>query len=550
VLRWAAGAVGLLAGGALVLILAVFLALQSERVSTSLARMVTEVLSSRELSLEVGGVRGSWVRGLSVTGVRASFAPGEGEGGWEVAVDTVSLSYRLLPLLWKTIRVEGVEVAGIRASVTMTEREPEAPGDRREEAAPWLPGGWELRVGAVGLRAAGVEVWEGDGPSEGEPGAEAWTATDVRVRLRDLRVGSTLAVILDLLEGSFRPPGTPEEWGRVGASGRVESGRVVVVDSLVVESPESQLRVRGTLPLALDGLAPGGVDLRMAAEPLHLRDLGPLLPPAVSDSIRLYAQGEARSADGVLLVELEADSRGAGRLEVQGEVGGEAADPTVRGRVRLAGLDLRAWGVGADRMVVDAMVEVDVAGVPDRASGFGSAEGILRHEGQGLEVRGRLLARSDSSGGPWRAEWSVASPGVEADGTGTVVLGDPLISTLEGSLSYDRAAGAPPIPGADVSIVRGRLRWDGQGSSLDSLTVLAEVRIDTAAVNRGSVEGLLLTAEARLGQASLFLDGAVAGGGSRLGGKWTSRTSRAASWRSEWTTWTWRPWQGTRCPVP
>jgi hypothetical protein len=137
----------------------------------------------------------------------------------------------------------------------------------------------------------------------------------------------------------------------VAASGRVESGSVLL-DSLLLESPESRLRVMGTFPLDLGGLAPGGLDLSLAAEPLHMRDLGPLLPTLVSDSIRLWAGGTPEPTEDVLDGGAwRLDSRGAGRLELRGEVEGELDDPRIRGRAIVEGLDLQAWGVSPDPMI-------------------------------------------------------------------------------------------------------------------------------------------------------------------------------------------------------
>jgi hypothetical protein len=341
--RWLAAVLGLLVGGAVVLVGFALLALQSERVSTSLVRFVAGVLSSQELQLEVERAKGSWVRSLSASGITVVFSPEGADGGWVVAVDTVSFSYRLRPLLRRTVWVEDVGVAGVTARVRLEEGEPEEtkePRPGREPDAPWLPGGWEVRVGSLGFHAAKVEVWEGEGWLEegvGQPPdlpawrvgpegpEEPWTATDVRLRVRDLELGAALEMILEALEGSFRPPGIPdeepEEWGRVAASGRVGSGRVLV-DSLLLESPESRLRVMGTFPLDLGGLAPGGLDLSLAAEPLHMRDLGPLLPTLVSDSIRLWADGDARTTDGVLRVELEAGQPGGRAPGTAGRGGG------------------------------------------------------------------------------------------------------------------------------------------------------------------------------------------------------------------------------------
>jgi len=509
---WGAKGVGVLLTGILVLLGGLLLALQSGSLATSLVRRALAGALSSELRVELEGVKGSWVRGLLVTGVRVSFSPEGGDEAWVVTADTVSLSYRLLPLIRRTVQVQAVAVSGARVQVWMAERDslaPEVPGDPREVDAGWLPAGWEVRVGVTDLHVAQLEIWEG------ERSAGPWTATDMRIRLGDFELGSTLALARGALNGSFRPPGlpegTPSEWGRMVASGRVEAERVFL-DSLLLESPESDVRVRGTLPLAMPGLAPEGVEVQFAADPLHVGDLGPLLPHPIADSIRLYARGEARTAEGVLLVELEADSRGAGLLEVQGEVRGMADDPALRGRARVEGLDLQAWGVSAAPLTVDGTLEVELEGAPEGATGSGSAQVALRHGAEGLDVRAGLAARSDSAGGPWRGEWSLVSPGVEANGTATVSFGDPLVSELEGRVSYDRYAGAPPIPGWDIPVVRGHVRWEGRGSSLAALDGRAELVVDTAGLNRTSVEGLVVAVETRLGQASFSLDGAVGGG--------------------------------------
>jgi len=441
-----------------------------------------------------------------------SSSPEGGDEAWVVTADTVRLSYRLLPLFRRTVQVQEVAVSGARVQVWIAERDslaPDVPGDSRGVDAGWLPAGWEVRVGVADLHVARLEIWEGEGS------VDPWTATDVRIRVGDFELGSTLALARGTLDGSFRPPGLPEgtapEWGRMVASGRVEAERVFL-DSLLLESPESEVGVRGTLPMAMPGLAPEGVEVQFAADPLHVGDLGPLLPHAISDSIRLYTRGEARTREGVLLLEALADSRGAGRLEVQGEVRGVADDPAIRGRVRVEGLDLQAWGVSTAPLTVEGVLDVDLQGAPERATGSGSAQVALRYGAEGLDVRAGLSARSDSAGGPWRAEWFLASAGMEANGTGAAGFGDPLVSELEGRASYDRTAGAPPIPGWDIPVFQGHVRWEGRGSSLAALVGRAELVVDMARVNRTSVEGLVVTAESRQGQASFSLEGAVGGG--------------------------------------
>jgi hypothetical protein len=199
------------------------------------------------------------------------------------------------------------------------------------------------------------------------------------------------------------------------------------------------------------------------------------------------------------------------------------------------GLDLQAWGVSLDPMAVDIRMDADVTGRAAMALGSGEVELVLHDGARELEVRGRVLARADSVGGPWVGEWSLRSAGVEAEGTGMVAPGDPLASAIQGRMLYDRSAGAPPVPGPDLPFLQGSFRWEGQGTGLESLEGVAELRIDTAVVNRASVAGLVLAAETSLGRTSVRLDGGVAGGrfSARGDGDLRDRTGRLVEARME-----------------
>jgi hypothetical protein len=129
------------------------------------------------------------------------------------------------------------------------------------------------------------------------------------------------------------------------------------------------------------------------------------------------------------------------------------------------------------------------------ALGSGEVELVLHDGARELEVRAKVLARADSVGGPWVGEWSLRSAGVEVEGTGMVAAGDPLASAIQGRLLYDQSAGALPVPGPDLPFLQGSFRWEGQGTGLESLEGVAELRIDTAVVNRASVAGLVIAAE-------------------------------------------------------
>ena len=539
--------VALLLGGVLLL--------QLDAVSTAVGHWATRTVSSKDLQLSVGKVEGSWLWSLQVTDLRVSSGADVSQGGWTLSADTLRVSYRLTSLLRRTVDLGEVEGAGIAFGLGLGADTAQTPEDSlsQDPAEPWSfeADGIRVRRGAVRIGSGATPGQEGGGGREGVVGEgagharqgasvpgkgeetgelpDAWTLTDTRILVRDLRIGPGFSGIVDTLAGRFRPaldpgdrpgqvnstqvddvsgqgragldrsgrdmgeraegpraqdPGTEmRPRGRILLSGRVGEGGIQL-DTLLLESDESVLHASGLLPMDVRNRLPRDLALQLTARPLHLRDLGPFLPPTLSDSLRLWAEGSSRWAEDGLEVRLQADSRGAGSLDVTGRLteSGEGGRSSIDLHVR--DLDPGAWGVASELTPVSLSV----------------------------------TARADSMGAPWEGEWSSRSPGLSGDGRGRLTTGAVLGWALDGKLSHDPARGAPPLPGLEESVLEVAFDWEGQGTTLDSLQARGEVRTElhspdsVATPVRELLRGLVLRGELQDGEGTATVESSLGGG--------------------------------------
>jgi translocation and assembly module TamB len=449
------------------------LLLQFDPVSTAAGRRIAAFLSGDSLTVRVEGVTGSWIRGLSFTSLHLSQAPGVGAPGWELEADSLTVSYRLLPLLRKTVFLTRVEVADVRVGVRLPSSADSAavvgPSAGESDVGP-RP--WAVEAELIRLRRGRVQVWESDSANPELP----WTFSEASATIRELRSTPPFAVTVDTVEGRFYPSGAEGPWGRVLVSGQWRPDRIRL-DTLLLESPESHVAGAGTILPKADDPSSDVWDFQLQAAPLHLADLGPLLPATVSDSLRIQVRAEIRYAESAWSAELLADAGSGGRLEARARADGMDSPPDWRSagastaELRFQGGDLGSWG-------------------------FVTAP---------IRVEANLTGSADSLTGSWAAEWSTRAEGLAADGDATFSPGARPAWSLAGSASYDPGPGYPAgrreatreglpegrriepqaggaLPGLGGSRFNVAYRVAGVGLSLDSLSAEGEVRVDSARV--------------------------------------------------------------------
>jgi translocation and assembly module TamB len=389
-------------GLAVVVVAALVGVLQLEGPATWVAHKAAGAASTESLEIDVGRVS---LRGL--TRIRASAVEAtmsrEGTPTLTVAVDSVSIRYRLLPLLGKHVAVSEARVIGVSAWAAAPAEDP-AERDEPASSSAWTFGvdRFELDVREVALALADSD--------------EPWRLTGGRLRARDMAMGPELRAVVDTLHARFRPPERPEEWGQLALSGHLDSGRVSIA-GLELRSPESDVRAEGVVPMSFTGIAPDGLELDVDLAPFHLADVGPFLPAGVADSVRVRGKVSARTEADTLRLTAALEASVPGRVEAEGSAWGPRESPDVNLTLRVTDFDLLPWGLFDRTLVADADADVRVRDLALRSVHGGvRAEARLRDPAGPLDVEADLQANADGVGDPWQGQWGFAGLGVTAEG--------------------------------------------------------------------------------------------------------------------------------------
>ncbi|WP_456429198.1 translocation/assembly module TamB domain-containing protein [Rhodocaloribacter sp.] len=372
--------VRVLVGLALVLAGAV-LALRTEWGATHVVRFALDRLDLFEdARVEVGRAGGTVFTRLALYDVRLV----REDGTPLVHVDTVTVRYRLWPLLRKELRLDSVAV--VRPVVTMRQ---EADGSwdlvnalpLDTTAADTATSGFRIRLDAATLR---------DGRAEARffaPGRDSLLRVeDLALRLRGVRLAGTTAFTLDTLTARFTPPGSRHE-ARVRLGAEVKDDRLAVA-GFALTSDASRVTARGVLPWP-GATAADSVAFVLTAHPLAFRDLAPFLPALDPNA---SVEAEVRAGGTMRLTGLDLDARfsDGGRVTVRGALTPDlAAAPVVRLEAAIRRLDLRSFAAGDTLGLVNADVSVDLTG-PALDSLGGTVRAVLF----GSRLAGERLART------------------------------------------------------------------------------------------------------------------------------------------------------------
>lgn len=503
-LRWT----GWISASCGVVLVGLVLVLQLDAVSTFAGRSLAAWLSPPVMEISVGEVSGSWVWGLKVTALRVSATPegvnpgrpmtgdrstppasrgGGGAMGWTVRVDTLQLGYHLLALLKKNISFSWVDAAGLRVQLHSSTGDT-LEGEKTESTPPdsTPEGGWTVLARSITLRNGEVRFRRGDPSPDTAASADPWILDHIALRARNLRIGPGIQLRLDSLDGRLQPSDFGSPPGRLLVAGTLNP-EGLLLDTLALETRDSHLWARGGVPLAGSWPPAQGVELEVLAAPLLLRDLGPLLPSTIPDSLRITAQGTARTTDGALQLELEARSSGAGSLTLRGALAGPGRQGASTLSLQVDGLDLERWGASRAPRLVNLFLE----------------------------------ARADTFSGPWSGEWRGRTRGVDVGGALNLTLRDPLGWQVEGRGSWDPSAGAPLIPAVDSTGVAVAFNGSGTGTAPGTLEARGELRLESGTLVGGLVDALVLTSEVASGEARYAVEGRVGGGALRGEGRIT-----------------------------
>jgi hypothetical protein len=465
--------------------------LQVDGAATWVAHRAVGVASTDALEIDVGRVSLRGLTQIRVNSVEATLYR-EGSPTLTVAVDSVSLRYRLGPLLRKHVAVSEARVMGVSAWAAAPFGEGSAEPDEPTSESAWTFGVERLEVD---VREVSLAL---DDPDSDEP----WRLTEGRLRARDVAVGPQMRAVVDTLHARFRPPERPEEWGRLAMSARLDSGRVSIA-GLELRSPESDVRARGRVPLSLTGIAPEGLDLDVDLAPFHLADVGPFLPAGMADSVRIRGDVSARTEADTLRFTAALEANVPGRVEAEGRAWGPREAPDLDLALSVIDFDLLPWGLFDRTLVADADADVRVRDLTlESVHGGVRAEARLRDPAGPLDVQAELRADADGIGDPWDGRWGFSGLGVTAEGDLELRPADVPEWSVSGSTTYvatslQRSA-APSAAGATsdgaaaaaepfaVAGGAGRFEASGSGFTPDSMDARATVELESVDLVTGT----------------------------------------------------------------
>ena len=393
--------------------------------------------------LTVDRVSGSWIRSLHLVGVNLVPVGEQQIGVPRLALDTLAVRFRLLPLLVRRVELREVVVAGLRGAVT------QGPDSTWNFLAPFqhsrddpADGGLAVRSGPIRVRGAAVRVNFFSAPGGRDP--DRLELEDVGFVLSGIEAGGgPLSARLDSLHVRFLPPG--EVMDRVLLEGTVRlEDRRVEIPRLTLRSGVSDVSAEGSF------LLPGGeggemeeADFRFAADPLAFRDLSGFLrtlDPDVTAQIDLRLEGRS-SRVGVSGKGTFSDG---GILEAEGVLSPSLSSGPLEYRIELKADSIRLeslLGEGSLGGRVSGLLSVGLAG-DDRELLTGDVSAQVR----GLRIGNRVLRPLEAIGGLVDGDARVAVEG-GVEGVGAVRF------TLEGR---------PFTPEGTVE-VRGSFSQDASG---------------------------------------------------------------------------------------
>lgn len=541
--------VGVLVGGIAVVVALALAAVQFDALGTQVARAVADRIVPPGLEFSVGRVSGSWIGSLTMTDMALTAT----DGSEVVRVDTLEVSYDLLPLLSRRIRLNDVEVVGARTSLVrrgdgaigLSGASPGRSASPQSASDPWALSLGSLRIdGAMGQLSTpaapeGSAEQSANAPSSDSlqaaaPGtatvSEMWAATRVtwsglQVALHDLSLSDGLSLILDSATARVDVPDLPTESAvaplDIRAAGRLAQRRISL-DTLTITAPDGRVDGAGDIVLPRSGSrvdAPTEeaetLDFRLVATNLPLAPLHAFLGNSAAPEARLSAEVDVTGTTQLPRASVEVATNGGGRVS-----GTLAFDPGGAGTARYRA-DLDVTSLDPMTLIGDTAIAGDVSGtlaVDLEGSTRTSLDGTARLRLDPLRI-GTLPVRSIGLESTWAAgeatiEFRAAGDGLRADLSGqarpmddvpSFDLGGPISVKLPLS-SEPPDSVEPPRDSATPTRLAGSVSIRGSGISPDSASASLEMTLSTVTIGPADFGSARLVAQLDSGRIVARLD--------------------------------------------
>jgi translocation and assembly module TamB len=515
------------------------IALQYDPIGTWAARKVVRaIVPSDSIGIAVNHVSGTWIGSLRADGVVLTLP----EGDTIAYIDTLYASYRILPLLSRTVHVE--RARAVAPFVLVARRADGVVGlegwSVPEQGKPVVRArandGWRFRLDALEVvRGAGRLVTPIDtAAASGRRSGVALELSRVNVALRDLAYGRDPEFVIDSATGRIDMPALPSE-ARVGpldvrVAARLAERRLDVA-TLHVNGPHTRVSGAGTIALPDASGAPISTDFDLNVDSLPLALLHAALgnPPAGDAwlSARLALDGTTELLAG----DIEASMSGGGTVSGSAALALETDGPVhYRADLAVASIDpALLTGDTALAGAVNGTIDVDLEG-PDRMRLSGHANAVFDQFRVGPAPLRRVHLSSVWESGQAAFDLALEGDDVSADLDGT-------IRPFDGHPRYDaRGPFRVRIAGdtADVARLAGRLAVSGTGftpgsANADIEIALSQIDIGDVRLERGTVTASLAAGQLVWRLAARAADtGSIAANGSAvLGEDITYRIDRA-----------------------
>lgn len=498
-------------GGLVLLLVLVLLLLQTRWGATQAVQFTLEKLNLFEgATLQVDAASGSILRSLTLYNVTVR------EDSTDVVLvhtDTLHATYRLWPLLNRTVRLTDLYLA--TPDVAMAQRADSTwnlvhmlrTDTTAAPPAPPTQAPWTILAEQVRLREGNAML------SFLHPQDDStYYLSDIQLHASDLRTGDTLAIRLDTLGFKAQLPQTSDTL-TLSVAGSL-SNRELTVEGLRLLSARSHVSGQGTLRLPADSTdTVNDVDFTLAIDTLAFQDIrmfAPSLDPEAAASANVTVTGSGR------LLHAEADARfsDGGTLTLTADVTPTTVgDVTYQLEARLRDLNPRLFAFENPNLdgVLSTEVSADLSG-PSLDALDGTVTLVAPDIVLGAYdlVPTRLSGTFTDGSVTIDARTGLRGETVRINGTARPFAETP---------TYDLTVGWTALNLADLlqdptkpSDLNGRLRLTGSGFNRETLDATARLQLEPSSYSNAELTSGELVAEYENDAIRFTADVAIAGG--------------------------------------
>ncbi len=429
-------------------------------------------------------------------------------------IDSLRLSWSLLPVLRRTVHLHEVTVEGLDVDPARGR------GGELDLLAPFLSdesSSWSTRIDRVRLDRGSIRVHDGD--------SVTWEAGDLVLRAAAVRTGSAFSGRLDSLAGTLAAPG-PLPPGRFLARAEVESDGARL-DTLLLATSRSNARMSGRVVFG-KGTVPDSVTAHIVAYPLSLADFAGLWPALRADGVvegRLDAEisGSGWFASGDLSLRAPGEPPGRVRLETSRDT----VSTRIEGRIVVEDVGtalLVAGRPASERISGTAFAQLEGA-FPGGLTGSSSID-VTRARLGNVDLVGRLDQRWTAGRVALDGRGRIADGGAtwSVDGSARWIDGDSTWSVRMSVADLGVSDLAPTLDLAASGSFSVEVSGDGYttSASVDGLLRLDDAVVASCRIGPGTATASLRRQVVSLSVEATACGGAITGSGETdIDGDWT-----------------------------